>query len=281
MLSVRTGRQRRSVERELGPDGVDVHLAHGLDCQCTVGGLDVQDVVDLLIGRHEAVEVPARLEDAGQYLLVGEPRAVLVGVLHGVAVVPATDVVQVVGREDHDVAGPATVDLDGVLALVGLHDEEVADEQAGERVALLLGDGLGIAVRAAPGVLVGEREQIRSAHRDAGDDRTVTREGREQRTERGGATDGPPVLVDEHQVLATAEQHDVVVGRFGDERRLEGVLDHLGLRGERTGRAVTTKEGEQRHDARFLSIEGHCWLVVGSKTAKQCSLIPDYKSHSG
>lgn len=269
------------VERELGLDGVDVHLAQGLDRQRAVGGIDVQDVVDLLVGRHEVVEVLARLEDAGQYLLVGQPRAVLVGVLHGVAVVPVTDVVQVVGRENHDVAGSATVDLDGVLTLVGLHDEEVADEQAGERVTLLLGDGLGVGVRTAPGVLVGEREQIGRTHRDAGDDRAVTRERHEQRTERGGATDGPPVLVEEHQVLAAAEQHDVVVGRFGDECRLEGVLDDLGLGGERSSRAVTTKEGEQRHDARFLSIEGHCWLVVGKEVTKQCNLIPDYKSHSG
>lgn len=156
MLSVRTGSQRAGVGRELGPDGVDVHLAQGLDRQRAVGGLDVQDLVDLLVGRYEVLEVPARLEDAGQHLLVGEPRAVLVGVLQGVAVVAAADVIQVVGREDHDVAGSATVDLDRVLAPVGLHDEKVADEQAGDRVAFLLDDSLGVGVRAAPDVPVGE-----------------------------------------------------------------------------------------------------------------------------
>lgn len=271
MLSVRGGAHLLDLGPEVELDGVDVVVG-----QRPAG----EDVVDLLVGGLEGIEVLARLEDAGQNLLVGQPRAVLVRALHGVAVVAAADVVEVVGTDDDDVAGGAAVDRLDRLACVRLHDDHRTDEQAGDSAALLLDGEFGVGVRAAPDVLVLERTQVSGPHGHPGDDRAVAGDVHEHLAKSSGATDGPLVLLMEHEVDAVRERDDVVGRGRRDEGRLEGVFDDLGLGGERTGLAVTTKEGEQRHDARFLSIEGHCWLVVGNKTAKQCSLIPDYKSHS-
>lgn len=259
MSSVRGSAHLADLGPEVEFDGVDV-----LGGQRPAG----EDVVDLLVSRLEAFEVPARLEDGGQDLLVGQPCAVLVRVLHGVAVVAAADVVEVVGADDHHVAGSAGVDRLRRLVRMRLHDDHRADEQAGDSTALLLDGEFGVGVRTAPDVLVLERTQVGRAHGHPGDDRAVAGESHDRLAKGLSATDGPLVLLVEHEV-DTLREHDDVVGR---RRRLgrgaEGVLDDLGLRVERTGLAVTAKKREQRHGARFLSIEGHCWLVVGNKTAK-------------
>lgn len=259
MVSVRSGAHLLDLGPEVDFDGVDV-----LGEQRPAG----EDVIDLLVGRLEALEVLARLEDAGQDLLVGEPRAVLVRALHGVAVVAAADVVEVVGADDHHVAGSAGIDRPDGLVRVRLHDDHRADEQAGDSTALLLDGEFGIGVRAAPNVLVLERAQVGGPHVHPGDDRAVARKPHDRLTKSSGTTDGPLVLLVEDEVDTLREHDDVVGRRRRDDRGTEGVFDDLGLGSERTELAVTAEESEQRHCTRFLSIEGHCWLVVGKEAAK-------------
>lgn len=194
------------------------------------------DLFDLLVGEREVLRGAELDEPLGDDLLLGEPGAVRTGT-DAVAVVADRGDVQVVGRDDHDLAPALRADLDGVGVRARLQDDDLAEEAL-------------VGVEAVPGGVLVEVAERAGLGRDGRDDDDLAGQVRQLRSKRVDATSAPPGLVEVDQVRSTVEDDDVGVG----PRALRQSGNGLAVGRERASGVVSTDQGvENRHVVEFLS----------------------------